>query len=114
MSRRTVCRGLGTTHFGRYRPPVGRGPWHGRREEHYGKYLILTETACPEGVGARVPHDRALRADGSGVTPTPGVVHVGRQALYDRSGDAVGYELLFRRDAAAVTATERGAYATSQ
>jgi len=41
-------------------------------------------------------------------------VHVGRQAVYDRAGTVVGYELLFRLDAEAVDATERGAYATSQ
>ena len=41
-------------------------------------------------------------------------VHVGRQAVYDRTGTVVGYELLFRLDAEAVDATERGAFATSQ
>src|SRR3569833_3570869 len=44
----------------------------------------------------------------------PGLVHVGRQALYDRAGRVAGYELLFRGDAAAVEAHERGAYATSR
>ncbi|HYN97115.1 MAG TPA: HDOD domain-containing protein [Pilimelia sp.] len=52
------------------------------------------------------------------LTPAPpgatGTVHVGRQAVYDRAREIVGYELLFRRDAAAVTATERGSDATSQ
>jgi c-di-GMP-related signal transduction protein len=43
-----------------------------------------------------------------------GVVHVGRQPIYDRAGALVGYELLFRAHADAVTATECGAYATSQ
>ncbi len=42
------------------------------------------------------------------------VVHVGRQAILDRTGDVIGYELLFRAHADAVEATERGAYATSQ
>jgi EAL and modified HD-GYP domain-containing signal transduction protein len=42
------------------------------------------------------------------------VVHVGRQALYDRAGEVVGYELLFRGDAQAAEATERGVFATSQ
>lgn len=45
---------------------------------------------------------------------TPGVVHVGRQAICDRAGHPVGYELLFRSHAGAVEATERGAFATSQ
>ena len=43
-----------------------------------------------------------------------GLVHVGRQALYDRTNTVVGYELLFRGDAEAVEAAERGAYATSR
>jgi EAL and modified HD-GYP domain-containing signal transduction protein len=43
-----------------------------------------------------------------------GTVHVGRQAVFDRAGAVLGYELLFRVDAEAVDATERGAYATSQ
>jgi EAL and modified HD-GYP domain-containing signal transduction protein len=43
-----------------------------------------------------------------------GTVHVGRQAVFDRAGSVLGYELLFRVDADAVDATERGAYATSQ
>jgi c-di-GMP-related signal transduction protein len=48
-------------------------------------------------------------------SPQPsGVVHVGRQALYDRSGAVAGYELLFRGDADAVEAAERGAFATSR
>jgi c-di-GMP-related signal transduction protein len=42
------------------------------------------------------------------------VVHVGRQAILDRSGSVIGYELLFRAHADAAEATERGAYATSQ
>jgi EAL and modified HD-GYP domain-containing signal transduction protein len=42
------------------------------------------------------------------------LVHVGRQALYDRTNAVVGYELLFRGDAHAVEAAERGAYATSR
>ncbi|WP_426504057.1 EAL and HDOD domain-containing protein [Dactylosporangium sp. McL0621] len=45
--------------------------------------------------------------------PRPGV-HVGRQPIFSRSGDVHGYELLFRGDAAAVDADERGAYATSR
>ncbi len=43
-----------------------------------------------------------------------GLVHVGRQALFDRTNAVVGYELLFRGDAHAVDAAERGAYATSR
>jgi c-di-GMP-related signal transduction protein len=41
-------------------------------------------------------------------------VHVGRQAIYDRAGDVVAYELLFRDAPDAVRATARGTYATSQ
>lgn len=44
----------------------------------------------------------------------PGVVHVGRQAVYDRAREVIGYELLFRRDAAAVTADQSGPGATGQ
>lgn len=46
--------------------------------------------------------------------PSCAAVHVGRQAIYDRSGTVHGYELLFRVDAEAAEATERGVYATSQ
>jgi c-di-GMP-related signal transduction protein len=41
-------------------------------------------------------------------------VHVGRQAVYDRSGDVVAYELLFRDAPDAMRATARGTFATSQ
>lgn len=56
-------------------------------------------------------------ADIRAVTSPPslaGLVHVGRQALFDRTNAVVGYELLFRGDAQAVEAAERGAYATSR
>ncbi|WP_432972710.1 EAL and HDOD domain-containing protein [Dactylosporangium sp. CA-233914] len=46
--------------------------------------------------------------------PASGAVHVGRQPIFDRDGDVHGYELLFRGDAGAVGADERGAYATSR
>ena len=39
---------------------------------------------------------------------------MGRQAIYDREGDVVAYELLFRDAAEAVSAADRGSYATSQ
>ena len=39
---------------------------------------------------------------------------MGRQPVYDRGGDVIGYELLFREGAHATTATRRNAYATSQ
>jgi c-di-GMP-related signal transduction protein len=57
-----------------------------------------------------------VRADVPGMLPSPSyaAVHVGRQAVYDPSGTVHGYELLFRIDAEAEEATERGAYATSQ
>jgi c-di-GMP-related signal transduction protein len=46
--------------------------------------------------------------------PSIRAVHVGRQAVYDRSGDVVAYELLFRDAPDAQRATARGTYATSQ
>jgi c-di-GMP-related signal transduction protein len=51
----------------------------------------------------------AISADGG-----PSLVHVGRQAIYDRSGDVVAYELLFRDAATAMSATSRTAHATSR
>lgn len=39
---------------------------------------------------------------------------MGRQPLYDRLGDVVGYELLFRSGPEAVTATSRNAFAASE
>ncbi|MCA2214374.1 EAL and HDOD domain-containing protein [Jidongwangia harbinensis] len=42
------------------------------------------------------------------------LIHVGRQAIYDRSGDVVAYELLFRDAAGATRATRRSAEATSR
>lgn len=41
-------------------------------------------------------------------------MHLGRQAIYDSVGDVVAYELLFRDSADAVTAAERGTYATGR
>jgi c-di-GMP-related signal transduction protein len=49
-----------------------------------------------------------------GGRPEIRAVHVGRQALYDRSGDVVAYELLFRNAPDALVAATRGSYATSQ
>jgi c-di-GMP-related signal transduction protein len=46
--------------------------------------------------------------------PAVRAVHVGRQAVYDRSGSVVAYELLFRDAPDAQRATARGTYATSQ
>jgi c-di-GMP-related signal transduction protein len=42
------------------------------------------------------------------------LVHIGRQAIHDRTGEVVGYELLFRGGADATEAHRRNAYATSQ
>jgi EAL and modified HD-GYP domain-containing signal transduction protein len=55
-------------------------------------------------------------ADRKEVIEEPAVraVHVGRQAVYDRSGNVVAYELLFRDAPDADRATNRGTYATSQ
>lgn len=55
-----------------------------------------------------------VSVSGSPANLSSGVVHVGRQPIYDRAGRLVGYELLFRGDADAVEATEVGVYATSQ
>jgi c-di-GMP-related signal transduction protein len=44
----------------------------------------------------------------------PPLVHVGRQPIYDRTGDVIAYELLFRDSAAATRATERSAEATGR
>jgi EAL and modified HD-GYP domain-containing signal transduction protein len=49
-----------------------------------------------------------------GGQPEIRAVHVGRQALYDRAGDVVAYELLFRNAPDAMVAATRGSYATSQ
>ena len=46
-----------------------------------------------------------------GQTP---LIHVGRQAIYDRSGDVVAYELLFRDTAGATEASRRSLEATSR
>ncbi|WP_239152242.1 EAL and HDOD domain-containing protein [Virgisporangium aurantiacum] len=46
--------------------------------------------------------------------PPTRAIHVGRQPVYDRHGDVVGYELLFRSGPDAATATSRNAFATSQ
>jgi EAL and modified HD-GYP domain-containing signal transduction protein len=50
------------------------------------------------------------------VTGAPGahLVHVGRQPIYDRRGDVVAYELLFRGSVDAVEAGRQDTYATSQ
>jgi c-di-GMP-related signal transduction protein len=42
------------------------------------------------------------------------LVHVGRQPIFDTTGDVVAYELLFRGSMDAVTASRRDAYATSE
>lgn len=42
------------------------------------------------------------------------LIHVGRQAIYDRAGDVVAYELLFRDAAGATEASRRSADATSR
>ena len=42
------------------------------------------------------------------------LIHVGRQAIYDRAGDVVAYELLFRDKAGATQASRRSLEATSR
>jgi c-di-GMP-related signal transduction protein len=46
--------------------------------------------------------------------PGTQLVHVGRQPIFDRTGDVVAYELLFRGSMDAVQADRRDTYATSQ
>jgi c-di-GMP-related signal transduction protein len=46
--------------------------------------------------------------------PATQLVHVGRQPIFDRSGQVVAYELLFRGSAEAVEAGQRNTFATSQ
>jgi len=41
------------------------------------------------------------------------LVHIGRQAVYDRAGEVFGYELLFRGSADATEASKRSMHATS-
>lgn len=50
----------------------------------------------------------------NGDTTVTRLVHVGRQAIYDRAGDVVAYELLFRDSPDATDASQRSSYATSQ
>jgi c-di-GMP-related signal transduction protein len=45
---------------------------------------------------------------------TPGLVHIGRQPIYDRAGAVVAYELLFRGGRAAAAADQSDAHATTQ
>ena len=49
----------------------------------------------------------------SGRVPNSRSAHVGRQAIYDRAGDVVAYELLFRHAADAMDAASRGSAATA-
>jgi EAL and modified HD-GYP domain-containing signal transduction protein len=51
-----------------------------------------------------------------GLSPAPGthLVHVARQPIFDRTGDVIAYELLFRGRMDAVDAQRRDSYATSQ
>jgi c-di-GMP-related signal transduction protein len=46
--------------------------------------------------------------------PATPLVHVGRQPIYDRTGDIIAHELLFRDAADATRATERSAEATGR
>ncbi len=46
--------------------------------------------------------------------PATPLVHVGRQPIYDRTGDVIAYELLFRDAAEATTASRRSADATGR
>jgi EAL and modified HD-GYP domain-containing signal transduction protein len=51
-----------------------------------------------------------------GLSPAPGthLVHVARQPIFDRTGDVIAYELLFRGQMDAVDAQRRDSFATSQ
>lgn len=52
--------------------------------------------------------------DQNAAEPTAPLVHVGRQPIYDRTGDVIAYELLFRDAAGATRASERSAEATGR
>jgi c-di-GMP-related signal transduction protein len=52
--------------------------------------------------------------DENAAEPTAPLVHVGRQPIYDRTGDVIAYELLFRDAAGATRASERSAEATGR
>ena len=52
--------------------------------------------------------------DHDAAEPTAPLVHVGRQPIYDRTGDVIAYELLFRDAAGATRASERSAEATGR
>ena len=52
--------------------------------------------------------------DHDAAEPIAPLVHVGRQPIYDRTGDIVAYELLFRDAAGATRASERSAEATGR
>ena len=52
--------------------------------------------------------------DNDAAEPTVPLVHVGRQPIYDRVGDVVAYELLFRDAAEATRATRQSADATGR
>jgi c-di-GMP-related signal transduction protein len=52
--------------------------------------------------------------DHDAADPTAPLVHVGRQPIYDRTGDVIAYELLFRDAAGATGASERSAEATGR
>jgi c-di-GMP-related signal transduction protein len=81
---------------------------------------LRERTFLPPAQDGGLPHrwqwlsDEGVMAVTKSTEGTGGVVHVGRQALYNRAGEVIGYELLFRGHAQAVEAAERGAYATSQ
>jgi len=53
------------------------------------------------------------RVTENGRAPNSRSAHVGRQAIYDRVGDVVAYELLFRHAADAMDASSRGSAATA-
>lgn len=58
---------------------------------------------CPDVMYTDQEQDAAIR-----------VVHVGRQPIYDSTGQIYGFELLFRAGADAATAAKSTSYATSQ
>jgi c-di-GMP-related signal transduction protein len=71
-----------------------------------GRYAQNGSNTTEAVYGDSVDHDAAELT-------TP-LVHVGRQPIYDRTGDVIAYELLFRDAADATRATERSAEATGR
>jgi EAL and modified HD-GYP domain-containing signal transduction protein len=65
-------------------------------------------------VAGRLPIGDGVTAASTEPGTATRAIHIGRQPVYDRLGEVVGYELLFRGSTEAVSASNRNAFATSQ